>query len=53
MLVGHTKFSPNCCFGHLKQRYEKPFISLDDIVAVVNDSADVNTAQLVGSQKER
>ena len=52
MMVGHTKFSPDWCFGLLKQRYKKTFVSsLEDIVAVVNGSADVNTTQLVGSQE--
>ena len=51
MLVGHTKFSPDWCFGLLKQKYRKSYVScLQDIVDVVNQSADVNTAQLVGSQ---
>ena len=51
MLVGHTKFSPNWCFGLLKQRYRRTFVSsLQDLVDVVNTSADVNTAQLVGTQ---
>ena len=52
MLVGHTKFSPDWCFGLLKQKYKKTFVSsLGDIVDVVNSSAEVNTAQLVGSQE--
>ena len=51
MLVGHTKFSPDWCFGLFKERYQRTFVSsLDDIVEVVNTSADVNVAQLVGSQ---
>ena len=49
MLVGHTKFCQDWCFGLLKQRY-KTFVScLQDIVDV-NSSADVNTAQLAGTQ---
>ena len=52
MLVGHTKFSPDWCFGLLKQRYKRTDISsLQDIVNVVNASANVNVAQLVGTQK--
>jgi len=51
MLVGHTKFSPDWCFGLLKQKYKRVYVScLQDIVDVVNMSADVNTAQQVGSQ---
>ena len=48
--VGHTKFSPDCCFG-LKQQYKKITINcLDDIVRVANRSATPNVAQLVGTQ---
>ena len=51
MLVGHTKFSPDWCFGLLKQRFRRTFVSsLQDIVDVVNTPADVNVAQLVGTQ---
>ena len=51
MLVGHTKFSPDWCFGLLKQRFRRTFVSsLQDMVDVVNTSADVNVAQLVGTQ---
>ena len=51
MLVGHTKFAPDWCFGLFKQRYRRTFVSsLDDVVEVVNTSADVNVAQLVGTQ---
>jgi len=51
MLVGHTKFSPDGCFRLLKQRYRCTFVSsLQDIANAVNSSADVNVAQLVGTQ---
>ena len=51
MLVSHTKFSPDWCFGLFKQKYCRAFVSsLQDIVDTVNNSADVNTAQIVGSQ---
>ena len=51
MLVGYTKFAPDWSFGLFKQRYRRTFVScLDDIFDVVNSSADVNVAQLVGSQ---
>ena len=51
MLVGHTKFSPDWCFGLLKQRYRRTFAScLQDIADAVNASADVNIAQLAGTQ---
>ena len=48
MLVGHTKFAPDWCFGLFKQRYRRTFVSsLDDVVDVVNTSADVNVAPVV------
>ena len=51
MLVGHTKFSPDACFRLLKRRFRRTKVDcLDDIVAVVRSSADVNEAQLVGTQ---
>ena len=51
MMVGHTKFSPDWCFGLFKQRYRRTYVSsLEDIETVVNSSADVNFAQLVGTQ---
>ena len=51
MMVGHTKFSPDWCFGLFKQRYRRTYVSsLEDIETVVNSSADVNVAQLVGTQ---
>ena len=49
--VGHTKFSPDWCFGLMKQRYRRTKVdSLQDLVDVVNGSAIVNFAQLVGTQ---
>ena len=51
MLVGHTKFAPDWCFGLLKQRFRQTFVSsLQDLVDVVNTSAEVNVAQLDGTQ---
>ena len=51
MLVGHTKFAPDWCFGLFKQRYRRTFVSsLEDVAIAVNSSADVNVAQLVGTQ---
>ena len=45
MMVGHTKFAPDWCFGLFKQRYRRTFVSsLDDVADVVNTSADVNVA---------
>lgn len=48
--TGHTKFSPDWCFGLLKQRYRRTYVgSLDDIIRVVNESATVNIAQPIGT----
>ena len=49
--VGHTKFSPDWCFGLLKKKYRKMKIGcLDDIVKAVHQSGSPNVAQLVGTQ---
>ena len=49
--VGHTKFSPDWCFGLLKRKYRKMKIGcLDDIVKAVHQSGSPNVAQLVGTQ---
>lgn len=49
--VGHTKFAPDWCFGLLKQAFRRTRVGcLDDIVKVVNSSANVNFTQLVGEQ---
>lgn len=54
LIVGHTKFSPDWCFGLLKQAYRRTKINcLDDIVRVVETSAVVNHAQPVGTQDGR
>ena len=51
LIVGHTKFSTDWCFGLFKQQYRRTRIGcLDDIVRVVESSAVVNHAQLVGTQ---
>ena len=51
LIVGHTKFSPDWCFGLFKQAYRQTKIGcLDDIAKVVESSAVVNHAQLVGTQ---
>ena len=47
LLVGHTKFAPDWCFGLIKQKYRKTVVGcLDDIKEVVD-----NYAKLVGSQE--
>ena len=51
LIVGHTKFSPDWCFGLFKQAFRRTKIGcLDDIAKVVESSAVVNHAQLVGTQ---
>ena len=54
LLAGHTKFAPDWCFGLMKQRTRRTFISsLFDIARAVEDSATVNTAELVGLHNGR
>ena len=49
LLVGHTKFTPDACFGLFKKRFRQTNVqSLKDIVEVVNTSAEVNTAEVIG-----
>ncbi len=51
LIVGHTKFSPDWCFGLLKQKFRKTVVDcLADLVKVVEGSADVNHAQLVSTE---
>lgn len=51
MLVGHTKFAPDWCFGLLKQKFRRTKVGfLADIERVVNSSSKVNFAQLVGKE---
>lgn len=51
MVVGHTKFAPDGCFGMLKRTFRKTEVSsLADIEQVVQFSSVVNECQLVGSQ---
>jgi hypothetical protein len=47
LVVGHTKFVPDWCFGLLKQCFRCTHVGcLDDITQVVNDSASANVALL-------
>ena len=49
--VGHTKFFPDAGFGMLKRKFRLTNVGcLSDIVDVVNKSAAMNHAQLVGDQ---
>ncbi len=54
LITGHTKFSPDWCFGLFKQSYRRNRVScLNDIAEVVNKStvSGVNVAQLVGDEQ--
>ncbi|GFR70174.1 hypothetical protein ElyMa_003778100 [Elysia marginata] len=56
MLPGHTKFSPDWCFGLLKKKFRRTEVScLDEMVKVVEDSTHngINRAQLVGTEDGR
>ena len=47
LVVGHTKFSPDWCFGLFKRLYRRSRVgSLQAIAQIVNDSAHCNFAQL-------
>ena len=51
MVVGHTKFAPDGCFGMLKRALRRTEVSsLADIEQVIQSSSVVNECQLVGSQ---
>lgn len=48
LVVGHTKFAPDWCFGLFKRLYRRTNVgSLKDVAQVVNNSAACNVAQLV------
>ena len=52
LMVGHTKFAPDWCFGLFKQLFRRSKVDcIDDIASVVDQSADVNVSQLVGTQE--
>ena len=51
LVVGHTKFAPDWCFGLFKCRYRRTTVSsLRSIAQVVNDSAECNISQLVARE---
>ena len=51
MITGHTKFSPDACFGLVKRKFRQADVSsLDDLARVVEESAACNICQLVGAQ---
>ena len=49
MIVGHTKFTPDSCFGLLKQQFRRTHVeTLSDIAEVVKKSAVCNDVEVVG-----
>ena len=49
LLVGHTEFAQDWCFGLFKQLFKKTRVgSINDIAEVAEKSAVVNHAHLVG-----
>ena len=49
-IVGHTKFSPDWCFGLFKRKFRRTKVSsLNSIARTVDESAQCNKAQLVCS----
>ena len=51
LVVGHTKFAPDWCFGLLKRLYRRTKLgSMKGIAEVVENSADCNYSQLVSSE---
>ena len=54
LVVGHTKFSPDWCFGLFKRHYRRTKVgSLRSLAQVVNESAECNFAQLVCDEEGR
>ena len=50
LLVGHTKFTPDWCFGLFKRLFKRTKVStLEEIAGVVQRSSAVNYPQVVGS----
>ena len=50
MIVGHTKFAPDWCFGLFKRMFRRTVVGCLDIVSVGSRSAEVNRTQLVAKQ---
>ena len=51
MIARHTKFAPDGCFGLLKRAFKHhAVLSLEEFQMVVNESACVNQAQLIGKE---
>ena len=53
LVMGHTKFAPDACFGLLKRAFKRRAISLlSELESVVNESACLNSSQLVRKLKD-
>lgn len=51
LVVGHTKFSPDWCFGLFKRLFKRTKVNcMADIAAVVDKSAVCNVSQLVHTE---
>ena len=51
MVVGHTKFTPDSCFGLFKQRFRRTNVQcLSDIATCVEQSATVNKVKIAGTE---
>ena len=51
LVTGHTKFSPDWCFGLFKRLYRRTYVgSITHIAEVVEKSAVCNTAQIVSAE---
>ena len=48
MILGHTKFSPDWCFGLLKKYWKMKVGGLSDLCGVVNDSTSHRSANRTG-----
>ena len=54
LIAGHTKFAPDGCFGLLKKTFKRRAVSsLSELASTIDDSANVNVAQLVGMENGR
>ena len=54
LVVGHTKFSPDWCFGLFKRKFRRTKVgTLTDIARVVQESAVVNVPQLCTTEDQR
>ena len=52
-LVGHTKFSPDWCFGLLKKKFHLTKVGTFADIGTVEESAIVNIPQVCGTETAR